>query len=568
MTQPILLKTDDKTFLDVIGNGKTYRVPPYQRDYSWQEEQWEDLWNDLLQINKPTGGYHYMGAVVVEAHSENSFVVIDGQQRIATLTILALAVIRTLENLGDSEEEKKRNRERATVQRRIFIGEKDPDSLLENSKLRLNDANDAFFQDYLVQLRVPQNPRGLSVSNSLLWECLKWFTEKVKAQFSDGESLSTFLSRTVGRRLIFIWIRVEDELNAYTVFETLNARGLELSSTDLLKNYLFSRVRVPSDLEALQRRWKTLISIVRQERFPDFLRYHLLCVYPQIRKQRLFKQVRDSIKTSEDIFNLMIALEARAELFAALSDADHEYWIETPDARPFIKELQLFKVRQMTPLLFAAWEKFTREDFVRVLKLVSILSFRYTVIGGLNTNALEPAYHLAAKSVLLKESLTPRAVFQNLKDIYVSDEKFFADFATKEIETNGQRKRLVKFILGKLQSDASGKHFDYETDPATIEHILPENPAATWSETFSPERQQQFVYRLGNLTLLEPTRNRDVGNQTFAEKIAVYRESRYELTSTLASEPPEEWTPAAIEARQRNLAARSVHLWRSDFADV
>ena len=146
--------------------------------------------------------------------------------------------------------------------------------------------------------------------------------------------------------------------NAYTVFETLNARGLELSATDLLKNYLFSRVKVGADLEALQRRWHSLIATVQQERFPELLRYHMQTVHPQVRSARLFKLVRDSVRTPDQVFALMEALEDRGELFAALIDPNHGYWIELPEARPYVRELNLFRVRQMTPLLFAAWKRF------------------------------------------------------------------------------------------------------------------------------------------------------------------------------------------------------------------
>lgn len=111
---------------------------------------------------------------------------------------------------------------------------------------------------------------------------------------------------------------MEDELIAYTVFETLNARGLELSCTDLLKNYLFSRLRVSADLEALQHRWRGLIATVTQERFPEFLRYHLRCA--QNSRRTSFKLVRDRVSTPQEVFALMVALEGRGELFSALSD--------------------------------------------------------------------------------------------------------------------------------------------------------------------------------------------------------------------------------------------------------
>ena len=129
------------------------------------------------------------------------------------------------------------------------------------------------------------------------------------------------LSETTARGLLFILITVQDELDAYTVCETLNARVLELTTADLLKNYLFSKVRVQTDLDALQRRWQALIVTVTPERFSDFLRYHLLCEQTGVRKERLFKLIRDRIETSPQVFDLLSALENRAELFAALADS-------------------------------------------------------------------------------------------------------------------------------------------------------------------------------------------------------------------------------------------------------
>ena len=561
-----LLKTSDVNFLDLIGNGKKYCVPPYQRDYSWEEEQWEDLWNDIEQLALSPDARHYMGALVVEATSDREFLVIDGQQRIATLSLLALAVIDLLPSLGGTEEERSRNIERAKGLRARFIGEKDPASLMESSKLFLNQGNDGFYQDNLVQLRAPNNPRTLTHSNRLLWECFQWFRKKLEDKKLTGEQLALLLSETVARKLLFILISVEDEISAYTVFETLNARGLELSSTDLLKNYLFSRVRVENDLKALQRRWQKLMGTVRQERFPDFLRYHLLCELPQIRKQRLFKHVRDQVTSSQDVFVLLDALERRAELFAALNDSEHEYWLDMPEARRHVRELLLFRVKQMTPLLFAAFEKLDRTDFIKVLKLVSVISFRYTTIGGLNTNELEPVYHYAAKAVLDGKAPYPSDVFKKLRSIYVSDEKFEKDFSTKQLITSGQRKKLVKYILCQLESEASGVFRDFNIDPGSIEHVFPENPSSDWSDDFLPERQKDFIYRIGNLVLLESGLNREIGNGLLTEKKTFYQKSQYQLTKNLGLSDQDGWTPAALDQRQAELARRAVHIWRSDFA--
>jgi hypothetical protein len=566
MSTANLLATNTLNFQDLIGNGKSYKVPPYQRDYSWTEEQWEDLWLDIMELQPDARKRHYMGAVVVKAESDREFLIIDGQQRIATLTILGLAVINKLHRLAGLDNA---NEQRATALRSRFIGEKDPASLTEISKLVLNAHDNGFFQDYLVQLRAPTNKRSLPKSNRLLWDCFSYFERKIQENAeltNNGQRLAELLSEVVARRLMFILITVEDEISAYTVFETLNARGLELTTTDLLKNYLFSRLHATSDLEAIQRRWQRLVTTVRQERFGEFLRFHYLTKYRQIRTGRLFKMVRDDVHSAGEVLSLVTGLEDRAELFDALGDPYHSLWIGIPGAQQYIRELNLFRVRQMTPLLFAAFERLDAADFVRVLKFVAVISFRYTVISGLNPSELEPAYHDAARALLDGTASTPQQVFESLSSIYVSDAKFQSDFSQQSIPTSGQRKKLAKYILGKLESDLSGRDSDFETDPGTIEHILPENPSDEWERMIPHDKWEDYIYRLGNLTLLKASTNRDLGIGPYEAKVGAYQQSEYAITRQIVEFAPDEWNVARIEARQRVMAERALHIWRSDFA--
>ncbi len=569
MAKASVLSTRTIDYLELIGNGRRYRVPPYQRDYSWTEEQWEDLWNDIIDMRSTPDDRHYLGALVVEERGDREFLIIDGQQRLATLSVLALAVIARLRSMASGGVEPDANAERGQELRNRFIGERDPASLTESSRLYLNETDNAFYQDYLVQIRKPLNPRRLPKSNKLLWQCFRYFSARLGDQEElrdDGQATTALLSETVARQLLFILITVDDELNAYTVFETLNARGLELTTTDLLKNYLFSLVRVPADLEALRRRWRSLVATVEQERFPELLRYHLLCELPNVRSRRVFKLLRDRTRTPSDVFALLDELERCAELFAAMSDPNHGYWIERRDADRYIRELNLFQVRQATPLLFTAWESFGAEDFVRVLRLASVVSFRHTVVGGLNSNALEVVCHRAAKAVRDGAARTPAAVFDRLRTIYVDDVKTRQDFARLVVPTGGQRKKLAKYILARLEQDAAERACDPETDPGTIEHILPEHPSDDWRQTFAPDRWEDSVYRLGNLTLLERSHNREIGNAVYSDKVLAYARSQYALSRRIPELAPEHWTPELLEARQRHLAARATHLWRADFA--
>ena len=88
-----MLNTRTINYLELIGNGKSHGAPPYQCDYSWSKEQWEDLWNDIIELMPDSQERHYMGALVVQEKSDREFLVIDGQQRLATLSLFALAVI-------------------------------------------------------------------------------------------------------------------------------------------------------------------------------------------------------------------------------------------------------------------------------------------------------------------------------------------------------------------------------------------------------------------------------------------------------------------------------------------
>ena len=134
------------------------------------------------------------------------------------------------------------------------------------------------------------------------------------------------------------------------------------------------------------------------------------------------------------------------------------------------------------------------------------------------------------------------------------------------VGTRGKRKKLARYVLARLETARGvSAAVDYETDPATVEHVLPENPAGEWPDVFPADRWDAAVPRLGNLTLLERKLNRNVGNAAYPAKRAAYETSAYALAREIADMAPEEWTPALLEERQRRLAARAVRLWRSDF---
>lgn len=565
MTESNLLDTKTVSLGEIFGNGKIYKVPPFQRDYSWGEDQWDDLWTDVLTVHQ-TGGQHYMGAVVLQNKGEKQYLIIDGQQRFTTLSLLLLATIEKIKSLVVEENPTDENKERVELLMGKFIGQKDPVSLRYGSKLYLNENNDQFFQNRLVQFKPPILASKLNDSERLLWKAYQYFKERLDELFGgapSGESLAKFLDQSIADRIMFIQIVVENELNAYTVFETLNARGVELTSTDLLKNYLFSLVaRIESHIQLVKAQWKKITDTVGMQEFPTYLRHFLNSRHELIPKDNLFKVVKQQVKKEEDVFKLLDELEYYAHIHRALGAPTDELWKEDKEIPVLIAALKLFRITQFKPLLLIAYYKFDKEQFKRLLKDVVSISFRYNVIAKRNAKDAERAYNKAANGVFYDKLAASRDVFtQVLHNIYISDEDFNNDFLTAAINTN-RDKKLARYILYKLEGQVGGGKYDYETDEGTIEHILPETLNDDWEQVFPQEEHQKYAYAIGNLTLLEPKLNRQIAQKTFFDKKEVYATSQYQLSKEITAS---DWTPTAIRHRQASLAKTAKTIWKVQY---
>ena len=562
MAQHNLLDTDTVALNDIFTNGKRYQVPLYQRDYSWDEEQWDDLWTDILAVNNIDNRIHYMGAIVLQNLENKRYSIIDGQQRLATISIVALAIIRRIQDLVETDVDMEANQERKLRLTEQYIGEKDAVSLRYSNKLELNENNDSFYRSFLVQLRDPINFHRLPSSNKLLQKAFEYFYKRVKEFFGEtpkGEELADFLQNKLAEKLLFIQIVVENDLDAYTVFETLNARGIELSTSDLLKNYLLSlTAQSEEDIHQAKEQWKSIIQITDLAKFPTFLRYFWHSRYETIRKEQLFKALRKSVTTKEDAFNLLDNLEKYAAVYAALKNPNDDLWQGNKQIRRRINELKLFGVTQPFPLLLESYFKLPVSQFEDVLRFCSVIAFRYNVIGNLDPKRQELGFHNASKKLFTKSITSSSQVAQELKSIYIDDERFENLFSTKQVNTKG-KKKLARYILYSLENQIAGTERNFEDETATIEHILPENSPIEWNDFFTEEEQENNIYRLGNLTLLESAKNNDCGTKPFSEKLKIYQQSQYEMTKQI--DYPE-WTVNQIRLRQENLAKIAKTVWK------
>jgi uncharacterized protein with ParB-like and HNH nuclease domain len=565
MADKTLMTPSTTSLSGLLTNGITYKVPTFQRDYSWKTENWIDLWEDI-KVSAQTGIDHYMGAVVVQKMGEKNFLVIDGQQRFTTLSILALAIIQYIQDLVESGIEPSENEERIKELRRGFLGQRDPGSLLYSSKLILNENNDSFYQSRLLQLQQPVNEKTLPDSDKLIWQAFSFFYQAVKSHFEkpSGITLANFLNKSIGDRMMFIKIEVEDEMSAYTLFETLNYRGVDLTVTDLLKNYLFSLLS-KSDVRVAKVIWKKISNAIGLEKFPAFLRHYWISRNPTVRQEQLFKAIRSHITSNQHVFDLLRKLESSSSLYVALQDPFSPEWKGNRERFKRIRELKLFGVTQQLPLLMLTKEHFTDAEFDKLLWLIAVIAFRYYVVGGRQSNVMEDLYNAVCLKVRSKQITSTSEVYHALKSLYVSDNDFKNDFASLQVYSYGRDKKLARYILFEIENRLmQGGDRDYEYDSATIEHILPESPPDSWDQFFPPMVQENYIYRIGNYTLLEDHLNRQCEVKLMAEKLATYGKSQYQMSKKIFAI---DWTPSTLELRQQELAKWACSIWRIPYSD-
>ena len=562
-------KTENNTYRKLIGNGLTYRIPRFQRDYSWTDAEWEDLWSDILGTIEPGGEpAHYMGYLVLQSQDEKSFDVIDGQQRLTTLSLIVLAVLKNLQRLIDEGKNPEQNQQRLEQIRGTYIGYLDPVTLVTRSKLTLNRNNDSYFQTYLVPLgHLPQ--RGFRASEHSLRKAFEWYDKRVrdyakKRTEDEGVALARMLE-TMSDRLFFTVISVTDELNAYKVFETLNARGVRLSSTDLLKNYLFSVLSKTNEhaheMQALEDRWESMVSRLGAESFPDFLRSHWNSRKTFVRQSELFKTIRNKVIDRASVFALLRDMEEDMDTYLALTNPETSHW--NAMLKQYAQQLRMFRVRQPFPLILAAHRALPPEQFSKVLRGCTVIALRYNVIGNQPTNEQERVYYAAAQKIQSENLTHSKQVLECLTEIYPRDEQFKAVFADKVIRTTDSRNnRVVRYILCELERRSSGQDLDFESDAFNIEHVLPQNPQDGW-DAFTDEEVEAMVYRIGNMALLAKGANKDMGNAPYSQKRPILQASGFALTQALAQDN-EAWTPERISARQKALSKLACTAWRID----
>ncbi|NYH85381.1 Protein of unknown function [Actinopolymorpha cephalotaxi] len=560
------LKAEKQTLKALLAvDEQQFRIPPYQRPYSWTREQVDDLWNDLSE-NVQAG--HFIGSVVLAAEDDARPLVIDGQQRLTTLMLILGAVRDACHARGMTNDVQQ-------IEKRFIA-----DDLANGDaqfKFRTGNANWAVFRDFT--LRSVGDP--LRKTGSDVGVLDKDLRARNRALLSNRDRIIALLASHLDRlpelgqekwlrdfwkgllgKVELVVIAVRDLGDAFLLFETLNDRGLQLSAADLLKSHMLGEIAKRSaeeDVDQAASSWDEMLDdLGAGVDVTRFLRHYLLGYVPKVKKDSVFDQFKELVRDrgAESVLaDLRTAAGAYGE-FEAPSKAGHE------PTSAVLKDLATLRAVTCYIALLPARRYLAEKDFVEFARLAEVLTYRYSSVVGRGTNEIEPVYHRAAKILHDSQGTHLAEARETLIAAMPDAEQFRVAFQRLEMG----RQYLVRYTLQRIEQalhPALEKMVDVST-LVHIEHVMPQTLNKEWSANLGSfaDQHQEYVNRWGNLTLLFAGLNIPASNKVFEQKTRYYGDSQVRITQELCQYGT--WGPEQIDARQRWLAEVAESIWRVD----
>jgi len=543
-------------------------VPINQRSYKWEKEHVKELFEDFsATIAQASDIEYFLGSIVLTKGENGSRPqVVDGQQRLATTTILIAAIRDYFFANGDSE--------RADDIQRDYLLNRDLNSQEWTPKFILSETDNEYFRRRIL-LR-PDNPSRITstapqldkapASHARINNAAKLAAAHVASivkpysvQDKTGRLLAWITFINDGARVI--WVTVPDEANAFVMFETLNDRGLELSKADLVKNYIFGKSQ--DRITEVQQRWYSMSGAIEtvggENLILTYIRHYWSSKYGPTRDRELFQRIKQEVKSKQGAVDLADALAQDAAHYAAIVTPSHELWKDYPTgARKSIATLRQLEIEQVRPLLLAVIGKMKKNDVEKCLRLLVCCSVRLLIVGGGGAGVMERSYSEWAKKVRDETVATPKALLDGLKAVVPGDVDFAQAFAYASVG----KPVLARYYLTAMQQmvdDEAQPEYVPNDDQGeiTLEHILPQSESVQWP--IDDDVRRAWYRRIGNLALLKKGQNELADDDDIITKAKILGASKFSLTAQIKGYRA--WGPREIEVRQQQLAKIAVKTW-------
>ena len=556
------MKAKETNLLKFLQGPKQFQIPIFQRTYSWELRQCDQLWRDVYRVGQDADSVgHFMGSVVyIEggiyvSSAVTQLVVIDGQQRLATLALLLAALARDIETqrleIGIT---------RSKLENYYIFNAEEEDE--QRHKLLLTRKDRETLIHILEGRELPSSPSPRLVEN------YKFFEDRIRK--ADVEVVYSGV-----QKLLIVDISLERRYdNPQLIFESLNSTGLDLSQADLIRNYVLMGQEPQLQTRLYEEYWFAM-----EQRFGDeydklfdrFMRDYLTLKTGRIPKiGEVYSSFKDYVQDDD----------GPEQIEAVVSDINYysKHYVrmaleteQDPELRRAFADINTLRVDVAYPFLLEAYEDYvrhviTKREFVKVLRLVESYVFR-RAICGIPTNSLNKTFATLTRNVDKGNYLDSLAVvFLRMMSYrrFPLDGEFREEFIVKDVYNFRSR----NYLLGKLENHQRKELVSVEQ--YTIEHVMPQNEelSATWRQALGErwrEVQEKYLHSAGNLTLTGY--NPELSDRPFQEKRDMpggFADSPIRLNQSLAA--VERWDEAAILGRARQLSELATKIWAAPSA--
>jgi hypothetical protein len=551
------IEAHEKPLKHIFSDDYAFEIPPYQRPYAWELDQTRQLLDDVCEeLKKEPPGTYFLGSIVLIKTRDNPISqVVDGQQRLTTLTIL-LSILRDL--TGSSQQRMKRAE--------LVMQAADPDVGAEQRfRLLLRREDRAFFQKNVQEPDATRNlpdPKQLKGSRQRMTENARYLRETLaKLPDTERDRLMSFLLQ----RCYLVVVAVPSPDSARRIFTVLNARGLDLTPTDILKADLLDRIKGDTPLADAAARWEAVENALGRDGMVELFG-HIRMIYerdkPRTALETGFPAVVQPFRYGPPEDFLANVLEPIAQSVLLLMDSARVEARFGPAPARAVRSLHRIDNKDwLPPAILRLWKNKPSEyEAVGafLIRLERLAYFLFVTRQGINDRI--------ARFAAVMDEFDPRpgreAPANGVELTAAEQARFLADL-------NGAiylKTRVCKPVLQRLDEALSSGGANY-TRLVSIEHVLPQtvDAGSEWASLYpDPEQREEWTHRIANLVFLTHSINSRASNWDFERKKSEYFKSKdgispFPLTQKILQEP--DWTPARLKNRQNELIGRLAQVW-------
>lgn len=556
--------------------GGQYFIPNYQRDYSWEYDELSDFWDDLIYlIDHNADGSHFFGQVVIHNDEENKKkFIIDGQQRTISSMIFLKAMQNKYYQLHNDYGLDGARRKASIIETNYLTKFYDETG---NYNLTLGGKDDIqFYIDYIMRGKPEDCPkRNKRRAHSRLGNAYMFFSNKIDSFWSrngnaDSEDEPQRKLNELNRlfaaftnQFHVLLMEVSELSEAFIIFETLNARGRDLETSDLLKNYLFSK---SGDISKSQNQWLTMVERLGAADTAKYIRHYWNSRHVFARDKALYRCISQYATTQQRCDRLMNDLCDLSSYYHDMSNPQDDF-IGYDDDRILrsLENLKYLRASTYYPILLSIKSAgiFSDDDVTLILKTIESYVFRNLTICNNTANSTETFFADVAKSIYDGILTTADEVVDVISEKIIDDDQFSAIF--EKWSAKPSDKDVIRYILRNIhyyieeKNPTGGREINLDNNSVHIEHIMPVEASRYWSD-IDEDSHSQLLWRLGNLALLGEEKNKAARNKPFLEKKAYYAESKIEPNNDLLKY--DTWGRKEIDERQKLFTKYALEIWK------